>query len=422
MNLIFLSRYLLILVVCKYPRIVYSQPNTLKALDFSLDNDEKPDENNLYTHASLQKENLPSSFTICTAFMTKAWAGSGYDDTSAKFVVLHDDKGGVWCYVKIFAAEKYTEFSFLFEDTQKASNQSKTLFYPFEWTRVCLSKDSKTSLARMVVDGELLVEKRVRLSDQPDNLNLVLGKRKTSEYPGIITNVNIFSSALSTKQMKLQTKEREGKCGLEGDFLSWKKSLVGEEWTLHSKARWVDIGADRVEDPCRAKAKTNVFPMNEMHHQSDCMEHCKKLLGHSPSVKTRTEWENLLKEIKAVSPDLSKLPEKIWLSATEGDIAGELGNPDHWPEGVEAEEGVWRDYYTGEQLENYTKPWESSNGDKEVAEAYNCVQFYPMRSRTKTWKEWLCQKKNRGCPCTYDSLPLIHMRGLIPCWNIRDTQ
>ena len=44
----------------------------LKALDFSLDNDWKPDENNSYTHASLQKENLPPSFTICTAFMVEA--------------------------------------------------------------------------------------------------------------------------------------------------------------------------------------------------------------------------------------------------------------------------------------------------------------------------------------------------------------
>ena len=55
-----------------------------------------------------------------------------------------------------------------------------------------------------------------------------------------------------------------------------------------------------LEGPCRAKAKINVFPMSEIHGQSDCMKHCAKLRGHSPSVKTRDEWENLLKEIKAV--------------------------------------------------------------------------------------------------------------------------
>ena len=103
----------------------------------------------------------------------------------------------------------------------------------------------------------------------------------------------------------------------------------------------------------------NVFPMIEKHRQSDCMKHCEKLGGRSPYVKTKKGWENLWKEIKAVSPDTSKLPTWIWLQATEGDIGGKLERLDHWPEGVEAEEGVWRDYYTGEQLENYTKPWEN---------------------------------------------------------------
>ena len=54
---------------------------------------------------------------------------------------------------------------------------------------------------------------------------------------------------------------------------------------------------------------------------------------------------------------------------------------DHWPEGVEAEEGVWRDYYTGEQLENYTKPWASSNTDEEVGENNNCIFFLSHTSR-----------------------------------------
>ena len=158
-----------------------------------------------------------------------------------------------------------------------------------------------------------------------------------------MTNLNIFSSALSVEQMKTQTTAGEGYCGLEGDFLSWEKSL--EQWTLHSKARWVDLDSG-LEGPCRARAEINVFPMNERHHHSDCMKHCEKLGGRSPSVKTKKEWENVLQQVKSVSPDLARLPQYIWLSATEGDVGGELGKPDHWPEGVEAEEGVWRHYYT----------------------------------------------------------------------------
>ena len=176
----------------------------LKALDFSLDNDHKPDENNSYTHAFLQKENLPPSFTICTAFMVEAWTKY----VSAMLFVLHDDNRGVWHWVRTLAHDTYTEFSFQFEDFPPNSNQSKILLYPLQWIRVCLSKDSNTSLARLVVDGELLIEQEVKVKNQPDNLNLVLGSRTSSssgntyEDTGQTTDLNIFSSALTVEQMK----------------------------------------------------------------------------------------------------------------------------------------------------------------------------------------------------------------------------
>ena len=392
-----------------------------KALDFSLDNDSKPDKNNSYTHASLQKENLPPSFTICTAFIVEAWA----EYTNAHLFVLRDDKGRFWHTVKIYAATTYTQFSIRFENLPRISFQSKNLFYALQWTRVCLSKDSNTSLSRLVVDGELLIEQEVKVKNQPDNLELILGwDGNTYEFPGQTTDLNIFSSALTVEQMKSQTSPGEKECGLEGDFLSWEKSLEEEQWTLHSKARWVDLDGG-LEGPCRAKAQINVFLMNEWHYQSDCMKHCEKLGGRCPSVKTEMEWENLLKEVKLVSPDPSKLPEAIWLSATEGDIGfqlgieSKLGKLDHWPKGVEAKEGVWRDYYTGEQLENYTKPWYMSSGDKDVGDTHNCIFVFLTKQDTRTWVEWECYAVSpRGCPCTYDSPPLIHLRGFWPDTNL----
>ena len=82
------------------------------------------------------------------------------------------------------------------------------MFYPLQWIRVCLSKDSNTSLARLVVDGELLIEQEVKVKNQPDNLNLVLGSWTSSssgntyEDTGQTTDLNIFSSALTVEQMK----------------------------------------------------------------------------------------------------------------------------------------------------------------------------------------------------------------------------
>ena len=134
--------------------------------------------------------------------------------------------------------------------------------------------------------------------------------------------------------MKVQTSAGDEECGLAGDFLSWEKSLEEEQWTLHSKARLVDLDGG-LESPCMRKAKLNVFFMSAPHYHSFCMDHCKKLGSRSPPLRTKTEWENLLREMKAVSPDPRRLPTKIWLSATEGDVG--LGEQlDHGPEGTEA--------------------------------------------------------------------------------------
>ena len=265
------------------------------------------------------------------------------------------------------------------------------------------------------MDGELLIEKEVKVKNQPDNLNLVLGIQSNPklryEEPGQTTNLNIFVFALTVEQMKSQTSPGDKECGLEGDFLSWEKSLEEKQWTLHSKARWVELDGG-LKGPCRAKSNLNIFPMREGHWQKDCMKHCEKLGGRSPSVKTKQEWENLWKEVKAVSPDFLKLLERIWLSATEG--ANGLVKLDHWPKGVEAAEGIWRDYYTGEQLENYTKPWWGSNEDKNVGDTFNCIYILPTWEETRNWYEWQCKGFARGCPCTYDSPPLIHIWGFCP--------
>ena len=45
-----------------------------KVLDFSADNDDKPDGKGEYTSATLEALPLPESFTICSAFMVEAWS------------------------------------------------------------------------------------------------------------------------------------------------------------------------------------------------------------------------------------------------------------------------------------------------------------------------------------------------------------
>ena len=136
--------------------------------------------------------------------MVEAWANI----PGAKLFVLLDDKGETWHWVRIVAVSTYTKVPIQFEDSPMLSNKSEILFYPLQWTRVCLSKDSNTSLARLVVYGELLVEHEVKVKERPNDLNIVLGLYtdpkfgSTTEYTGQTTNLNIFSIALTVQEMK----------------------------------------------------------------------------------------------------------------------------------------------------------------------------------------------------------------------------
>ena len=96
--------------------------------------------------------------------------------TNARIYGLHDENEQVWHFVEIFAADTYTEFTIKFEGWSTYGVTSDYLFYPLQWTRVCLSMDSNSSEVQFVVEGELLVHKPIWVKKRPDNLNLTLGK------------------------------------------------------------------------------------------------------------------------------------------------------------------------------------------------------------------------------------------------------
>ena len=101
---------------------------------------------------------------------------------------------------------------------------------------------------------------------------------------------------------------------------------------------------------------------------------------------------------------------KIVSSFFEGDKNFKPSRLDHWPKGIEAVEGVWRDYYTGEKLDNYTKPW----GQGDLGTNDNCVSFFTKWAAGKSWQEWQCRRENMGCPCIYKTTPILHLRGFCP--------
>ena len=167
-------------------------------------------------------------------------------------------------------------------------------------------------------------------------------------------------------------------------------------------------------------SKMHVYPMLDWHEESDCLQHCEKLGGRSPSVGTLQEWQTLYEEIELIKFEHPRLPKRFWLSATEGDKNLDLSRLDHWPKSFEAIEGVWRDFYSGRLLDNYTKPWISANKDNDEGDNFNCIQHYAGFDVVASWEEWQCYQPDMGCACSYQTPPILRFRGFCPDTNIED--
>ena len=61
------------------------------------------------------------------------------------------------------------------------------------------------------------------------------------------------------------------------------------------------------------------------------------------------------------------------------------------------------------------KPWKAGH-DRVAGDIYNCVFFRPKQPQKKSWDEWQCANSNVdvGCPCTYQTAPILRLRGFCP--------
>ena len=150
------------------------------------------------------------------------------------------------------------------------------------------------------------------------------------------------------------------------------------------------VMGEELEGPCRRESAMNIFTANYNKH-SECMYHCEKLgKGRSPPVSTIEKLNNLQTEVQAITPNTMDLP-WLWLSATD-----------------QEQEGVWRDFYTGERLGEFAKPWYSD--DDQLGDGYNCLNMYTDVPADISWGETTCIN-NRACPCKYGQPPVLLLRG-----------
>ena len=396
----------------------------MTVFDFSADNDHQPDSNGEFTVATLNAGFLlPESFTICSAIMVEAAYNYNY---KVDMFVIHDDDGlEEWATINVISAPTYTVYEArIAKEKFVISTTIPVVFFPLQWTRACLSLDSNASKMRLVVDGQLLGEEEYRREEdryRPANLSLVLGGDPHYEFekPIKLADLNVFKSSLSVERMVGLTRAGEEECGEEqrrraaGDFVSWEEA----EWTLHSQAKVIEVDR-KWEGPCRRESQVQIFMADFKSHQ-DCMQHCEKIAnGRSPPVTTEEEWESLKTGIYLVNPEIQMYVTDLWLSATEGDKNSELERLDHWPETelvenqtmkLEAVETIWRDFYTGQRLNNWSLPYYEE--DTKYNDTSNCMASWLM-DIDESWTEWHCYTFDMGCPCSYPAQPLLRLRGL----------
>ena len=269
--------------------------------------------------------------------------------------------------------------------------------------------------------------------------NITMGLDSTNLVK--ISNVNVFSSSLSVERMEEWTTAGEEECGAPGDHVSWDETEVGAaltEWSINYGPYKV-IEVDREWDgPCRRESKVHAFFHEDQKvpymtrglwgfdYHRDCMLHCQKIgAGRSPPLDTEEEWQNFKTEVNLIAKLRYKV-NHMWLSATEGDKNNKLDRLDHWPETelvnnqtekLEAVEAVWRDFYTGQRLDNWTNDADDGSW---VGETRNCMLLNPDWDTVLFWYEWECITHDSSCPCSYPAQPLLRLRGLSAAGLIDD--
>ena len=307
-----------------------------------------------------------TSFTVCFAFMLDRLVD----------VTPSPDTATFWYVLESISI--YVKFDSLFIDDGT--------FALYKWIHTCYSIDLVKDNVTLVINGHEISKGKVNLETKPKFFNMTLENTRLSIS---VTKLNLFSSALPVDSMRDITNAESPECGRSGDFLTWERAL--ETWVLTGKAERLNLLG-----PCQRESSLTIFALG-FPSATACMEHCKKLGSRSPPVRTLQEWQNLTKEIHFLTANKENID--FWLA-----IRFDNKTKDEQSSG-----GVWRDYYTGERLDNFTKPWMKND------DGANFVTMHYTEIENGTWA-WRWNRNNYrlnkyGCPC---QKAILQLRGLCP--------
>ena len=328
---------------------------------------------------------LPSSFTVCSSSMTTYGRGLGF------FTLLGED-GNKWMGMRLNVVGTATRFYH-----GKWSEVKMPQIFAHQWVSSCVSINSEKGLLQWVVDGTLVENATLDLlirnaKNKPTNLSgrIVLGawqftasKKWAPFLSNQVTNLNIFSSALTIGEMQRNT--MEGGCGRRGDYLAWENM----QWVLKGQARVEFVDAKEV---CSKHPSFNLYPAPYLSLES-CKHFCGNFGARSPSLITQQQWTNLYNDLGALIYN-NKEETFIWIALDDIKSNGE-----------------WVDYYDHKRI-NFSLPWapgEPNGRDKE-----NCAV---LQTSIGGLHDASCefQESNYGafaCLCDRTPKPYLRLRGL----------
>ena len=271
---------------------------------------------------------LPSSFTICSSVSTPAVT------THLSFFQLLNDSGSAVLAVQIWDAEPPLKSIDVWVAGTKYVVANHSLFMvPMQWYwyHACASFDSSSGVVVLVINGQLIMDKKLTSATPPKSLanNLAVGKIWATFWRslrGLTTNLNVYRGQLSEEAMVDATSGAG--CGLAGgDYLSWSQS----QWTLGGATVFTTVSVVQL---CQKESDILVFT-EKVPDAVECMNLCPKMQrGRGAPVRTVAE--------------AAKLHRVLEETAFKGEVGGartQAGavSTATWL-AVRPVEGVWRDW------------------------------------------------------------------------------
>ena len=287
----------------------------------------------IHTYAELKHDpraSLPDSFTVCSTVMI---TGCQSNMWPTFFNILDDNRNHFLAPVlRVGEIKSGLRIGFRQHNTEAQTGKVPPMF-PNQWTKSCLAVNTTSGLIQWVVEGIQLLAKNFEEMKNPENQTRNLGKRLVlgAQLYGEswfattqkVTNLEIYSTPLSTEKMKSKTKG--GSCAEEGDYLAWGDM----EWILHGQARKETI---EKEETCEETPLVDLY-YTKFPGMESCMKHCEHLGTRVPSVTTFEEWTELQTYLKKNLYDKGLNTLDIWLPISDTEA-----------------EGAWKDFYTGDIL------------------------------------------------------------------------